>query len=264
MSYSWFIDYEPVAETKDYSTKLKAGEHIVKLSAKESDERFVELLNKSYDPDDGLNSLLKLLFGISDNLMYEWNVGGQKMSSERDYSLKLSSGEHKIGLKVSDDRKQGYTEKAVTIPEGSGNFAVMQKVIEVDHESLPEYPVRKLNVKVKGISYSAGMPSDPLIEDKRMQESLKVIVDELDCNGIKIYGWNTQTLDFGQRIIKCAEFALEYGFDTICLNSFYYNETIEGTIKRFSRFARNLESLTKKSDNIVLSVGGELTIMSMG
>ncbi|MFQ6089170.1 MAG: hypothetical protein ACE5K0_09750, partial [Candidatus Methanofastidiosia archaeon] len=207
--------------------------------------------------------LVKQLFGISDNLRYEWNIDSKKMSSERDYSLKLSSGEHKIGLKVSDDRKQGYTEKTVSIPKGE-NFAVMQKVIEVDPDEL--YSLNKLdNIPLKGICYDAGIKWDYNIKSWRNltneqieREVIDIINRELDCNAVRIMGND-------DNIFRVADIAIEKGnFDVIAISPRFISETMDNTIIKIADVAKKTEEVRKKFNNTTFIVGNELPIDNRG
>ncbi|MFQ6084529.1 MAG: glycosyl hydrolase, partial [Candidatus Aminicenantia bacterium] len=146
------------------------------------------------------------------------------------------------------------------------NFAVMQKVIEVDPDEL--YPERKLGIPIKGINYHIGrrfigyygVPPTEL----EMEEALTIIRNELGCNAIKIYG------DYEDLMITCAKKSFDKNFKTIILSPRYSKKNpsedmdIEGHIENIIEFSKIAENLRKKSDSIILSVGDELTISVRG
>jgi hypothetical protein len=220
--------------------------HRVRLEVREK-EKLVNLFNRSYDPDARLPPLLQELFGVSVNLRYDWFVNGQRFSSDKDCSVRLPVGEHTVGLGTSDGRREGYREKVVVVPESLSSSIV--KTVTVDPAALPEYPEKKLkNIPIKGVNYQIFSWEHPT--ESEMDESLNVIKNQLDCNGLQIMG-ETGT---DELLMRCTETAIDKGFETIVVSPRYYKKegtnvdnTIDEDIDKVVSFSKELEKLREKT-----------------
>jgi hypothetical protein len=124
------------------------------------------------------------------------------------------------------------------------------------------YARKQLKVKNKGVTYGIAptwyAPSYPTpVLDSLVSTDFGLIKNELGCNCIRIWG------DNNDRLIKCAEAAVEAGFDVILLSPRYVNETIDKTIDTFGELSRRI-GYSKLRSSILLAVGNELTVDAMG
>jgi hypothetical protein len=178
------------------------------------------------------------------------HVDNNLVSKERNYYSKMaetrsSQMPHTVELQAS----RGYI---------SGS--VFQR-IEVDPHDLTGYPVEKLRIPIKGISYVVGMKGwdMPPVSHEEMQECLTVIRDELGCNGIRIVG------DYEEQLIECAEACLSK-FVMILLSPYCREMKLEEVDNFISTLAADFEKLRQKSSStrLILSVGNELTFEMRG
>ena len=186
-------------------------------------------------------------------LMYKWIIDSQEASQEKDYSEKLSAGEHQVRLEVSDNL---YTDAFV-------------KGITVDQANLGGYPKRKLGIPIKGINYNIGFHNDtswdstlekrvdasPPPCEEEMDEMLDLMTNELGCNAVRIYGSHED------KILAFAEKCLARNMKAVLLNPNYttLNIDIDEHARRVVEFAKKAEQLSRPS-SLVLMVGNELTI----
>jgi len=266
LAYSWSVDDKVVAETRDYSGKLSAGEHKVRLAVKENG-RIVELVDKSEDPDTLVPPIVREILGASAELKYDWFADGQKMEFKdnggvvdlyKRPSLRLTPGRHIVGLHVSDGIKEGSAEKAVTVPEGLEYTA--EKDIAVDPADLPEYPKRKLRIPIKGINYVTGLGAWGMspVPDDEMLESFSIIKNELSCNAIRLVG------DYKDRIVRSVDLAKDM-FDTIVVTPYNRDMDSDETVKSFVELSRDLEKIRESTDKtIVFTFGNELSAETKG
>jgi hypothetical protein len=202
-----------------------------------TDRDMIMFLNNSTDPDgDPLISKWYVRF----NGTGDWRL----LNSSRDHwgRLPVSNGKgHEIKLIVSD----GMKEDSISV------------FLPVDPTQLAQYPERKFGIRVKGILYEAGTKEwkqVPIPSEDQMLEELYVIRNELGCNGIRIFG------DHDETILKCAEIAMHYNFNAIMLSPRYLDLSMKDHIAKFSAFALKATLLSRKSSNIILCVGNELTL----
>jgi hypothetical protein len=185
---------------------------------------------------------------------YSWFIDSRIASTSSNYSCSLSetrttAGPHIVRLAGSRGFAKSYAESR----------------IEVDPENLPEYPMRKLTIPIKGINYSIKRPNEgsPPAESE-MRECLTVIRHELGCNAIRIYG------GYEDHLILCSKLADQIGFEIVEISPNYrtYNPpnfTIEENVRRVINFAPRVEELRESSSaKIVLVVGNELSIDATG
>jgi len=187
---------------------------------------------------------------FSPPLAYEWSVDGEAKSTDRDYSTKLTETQtskvpHIIKLTAKRGRETSSTNSYV----------------DVDPESLPQYTSKKLNIPVKGVVYRVGYRSGgwhPAEDETR--ECMWVTRNELGCNSVLIMGVNDQV------ILEAGRIAAQEGIDTILLSPRAYSETysIDEHVKRIIKFSKSAETLRTQFPGIVLVVGNELTIDTMG
>jgi hypothetical protein len=256
-SHVWYVDGEIAAEATDYSAKLSPGEHKIRHVIEEKGA-VLRLVNRSTDPDSMLPPAVRDFLGILGELEYSWIVDAQNMSSDRDWSMWLPAGEHKVRLNASDKMKESYTERTLTIPDGQQ--ALIDKSVTIDPADLSAYPDRTLRVQVKGIGYLTGVPQwgNEFPSGGEMREHLAVTRNELGCNGIRITGYNDDD------VLRCAQIAIEKGFDSILLNPRYIDCDHQDTVKRLGEFAIKAEELRQQTDTIQLQVGNELCLDSLG
>jgi hypothetical protein len=275
LSCSLYVDNQLVTTTTTlfdptkaiYSTKLPASaigtEHNIRLEVRVTaqKDRPVDLLNRSYDPDTGLPSLLQIVLGLRNGLAYEWFVDGQKKSTDRDYSLTLAPGDHKVGLNVSDGRKEDSREEVLTVPAIPDSLPVsMEKTVSVDPADLPEYPKKQLKIPIKGICMNIGTsydvlhhgpnPDFPAVGDDELAESLYFIRKELGCNAVRFTGSEND------RMISAVRIAKGLNFKTIMASPQYINADIDTMIQLLSPLVDELEALRDAS--LVLNVANEL------
>ena len=164
----------------------------------------------------------------------EWSLDSQTVSHDWNYSTKLIPGKHSVTLTARD----GKTSEWAGVD------------IEVD-EYGPDYPKKKLKVPIKGIVYTTAVVQEfyqmPPTEDQ-MKEHLFVIKNELGCNGIRITG------DIDEISYKCAEMAIDLGYECIVLSPFWINYTPEDTVSRMVYFSKDAEKLREKHDGVLLNL----------
>jgi len=192
-----------------------------------TDEQTIRLTNFSTDPDN-------------DPLTYRWLVDNQPVSTEKDYTAKLSVGQHLVELKVSDPLTTSTTTQGV--------------MVEPDQI----YPVKPLRLKYKGISYFAGpVPPDwagiPNPNEEEMDEQLDTIRHDLGCNAIII----TAGEAYEDRMIECGRLAIEKGFERIHVQPRYMGASPDETVERIGKFATRVRELRQVSEAVVYSVGHE-------
>jgi hypothetical protein len=178
----------------------------------------------------------------NDQLQYAWSIDGEPKSTERDYSTKLTTGEHAVQLNVSDGIAQDNVQQTITV------------------EPDQIYPATNLMVPLKGVCYSPGFRlagTSPLPEDQ-MDEELDTISNELGCNAVRIYG------DYDDSLLNCAQIAVKKAFDCIALAPRYIDSTIDETITKVADFAREAQNLSELTGKVQLWVGNELTIDTRG
>ena len=188
----------------------------------------IEFINLTEDIDD-------------DPLTYSWFVDGQVASEEKDYSTRLSDGDHTIGLAVTDGRLADQTQKELTVEPARAH-----------------YPEKDLKVPIKGIGYKIGIPGwlDNIVPISRMDDDLTILHDELGCNGIRVES------SFNEQLIKCGEIAINKGFNYISLNSRYVNAPWDVWVNKIKDLAPEAEKLRKRSDAIVLQPATEFCVDS--
>jgi hypothetical protein len=185
---------------------------------------------------------------------YAWFVDDEAASTSRDYSCTLpetkSTGTpHLIKLTASTPEVTSSTHQ----------------MIDVDPQSIKEYPERSMGIPIKGINYSVKRPNEgsPPPESE-MKESLTVIRHELGCNAIRIYG------GYEDHLILCSKLADQIGFEIVEISPNYrtYNPpnfTIEENVRRVINFTPRVEELRQSCNaKIVLVVGNELSIDATG
>lgn len=182
-------------------------------------------------------------------LTFVWSVDGNVMTNEKDFSAKLSSGQHQIHLNVSDGNATTSKSAAITV--------------EPDQLTDSAYQQKPLYVKYKGVRYFVGKqstvtpePDFPEPTNEEMDEQLTTIHDELGCNAITICGG----LPSEDRMIQCALTAIDKGFDKIYVQPGYLDSTVDETIDSISKFAPKVKTLRDKSNAITLMVGHEFQI----
>jgi len=193
--------------------------------------------SQSIDPDGDL-------------LAHIWTINGTIVGSEKLLSVRLAPGLSSVALTVSD----GFYE----------NTHIEQVLVE----PFSLYPAKGLDIPYKGINYSVGNQftgswGAPSTENE-MEESLQVIRDELGCNAIKICG------DQEDAMLRCAEKAIEKRFELIIVSPRYARSapnvdgTLDDHLRKITLFSKRVEDLRKKSPQIVLCVGEELTHSVIG
>jgi len=183
----------------------------------------------------------------NDPLSTTWLIDWKEVSHEPDHSTKLPEGHHSVTLKVSDGKSQATKYASVT----------------VEPEQI--YPTKTLDLKYKGVRYSAGAltPEFPNIvtpSKEEMEEHLDTIRNDLGCNAI--------TIDAGagyeDNLIECAQLAIEKGFDSIHVQPRYFNATVDETVQNVGRLARRVRELREISDVVVYDLGHEFTLETSG
>ena len=197
-----------------------------------TDQQTIQFANLSTDPDN-------------DPLTYAWYVDGNRLSEQKDYSTKLSTGDHVIRLDVSDRIAQDSVQQSVTV------------------ESDQIYQTKPLHVKFKGTNYFVGdiMPEGPKVfpTEDEMTEQLYTIHHDLGCNAIIITGGPA----WEDKIIDCGKIALEEGFDRIHILPRYVNYSPDDTVTKIGEFASKVKTLREMSDKIVYSVGHEFMLETL-
>ncbi|MEM2998286.1 MAG: hypothetical protein QW542_04990 [Thermoproteota archaeon] len=199
-------------------------------------ECVVEFAPRVVDPD-------------GDPLSFVWYVDGREVGRENKYSTKLSEGEHKIGLRVSDGKSDVYSEK----------------VLEVEPEQI--YPTKQLNVKYKGVSYFVGSitpewPTIPIPSKEEMDEQLDTIREELGCNAVIISAGR----GYEDNMIECGKMAVEKGFERIYIQPRYMGASPEETVDLIGEFAGEVKILNELAlengvpESVVYCVGHEFAL----
>jgi len=204
----------------------------------------VQFLNKSQTLD-----------GTEIGLSYSWYVDEKIVASTRDFSTQLSSNsigtQHRVRLSTCRGGLCGHSEK----------------VVEVDPENDPDYPVQSFpDIRIKGVCYDAGTYYGPgadstrrFITTERIEhEILDIANKELSCNGIRIYGSDND------RLLQCAEIATRGRFDVIALSPRYINADVDTTVTRVGEFASKCRELYRTNQHVSIIVANEATLDTRG
>lgn len=187
-----------------------------------------------------------------DTLISQWYV---RYNGTGEWKLLNVSRDHWGRLPASNEK--GHEIK-LAVSDGAKEDSVAA-ILPVDPALLLQYPDRKVRFPIKGVCYQVGVRQwaggFPSISEEEMRECLSVIL-ELNCNALRIYG------NIDENILKCAEIAVELGFKVIGLSPRYIDCTRKETLARFAKFAKESAYLTKRSPNILMIVGNELTLDS--
>ena len=194
-----------------------------------TDQQTVQFTNLSTDPD-------------GDPLTFAWSVDGQQVSTQKDYSAKLSVGGHSVQLQASD-------------PYGLTSTAPTASITAEPHQI---YPTKPLHIQYKGMRMSVGWKGNAHAPIDVQDEKLNVIRNELGCNAVIIYG-NTE---FEDDLINVGQLAVEKRFDRIYLAPMYLDFSIEETVERIGRFASEMKALREMSDSVIFMVGHEFSLDS--
>jgi len=167
-------------------------------------------------------------------------IDDQTVSQDKDYSTKLSVGQHLIKLRVAD----------------SQNEDIAGHIVGADPDQI--YPVKLLHLKHKGISYFAGpIPPDwaggPNPSHDEMDEQLDTIRNELGCNAVIIMAGG----DYEDKLIECGHVAIEKGFQRIHIQPRYMGASPDETVERIGKFAPKVRELRQVSDAVIYSLGHE-------
>jgi len=192
-----------------------------------TDQQTIQFTGNCYDVDN-------------DPLQYAWSVDGEQKSTEKDYSTRLSVGEHLVQLRVSDGRAQDNVQQTVTV------------------ESDQIYPTKQLHIKHKGMRMMVGWKGMSPIPIEITDEKLDIIRDELECNAVIIFG-NTE---FEDELIEAGRLAVEKGFDRIYVTPMYLDLSIDETVERIGKFAPKVKKLREMSESVVFMVGHEFGLDS--
>jgi hypothetical protein len=195
-----------------------------------TDQQTIQFTASCYDADN-------------DPLQYGWSVDGNPVSAQKDYSTRLSTGEHMVQLKISD----GVSEDR------------FQQTTTVDPDQI--YPMKPLHLRYKGVRYFAGTvipewSGTPNPSNEEMDEQLDTIQNELGCNAIAVCGGRPSE----DRMIECSRMAIEKGFERIFVQPSYVNATVDETIERIGKFGAKLRGLREMSDAVVYMVGHEFQL----
>jgi hypothetical protein len=210
-----------------------------------TDRDLIIFTNESTDPETPLEKLICNWY-VRFNGTGDWK---RLNSSTHHWGRLLVSNEkgHEIKLVVSD----GMKEDSTTV------------ILSVDPARLPRYSERRLRIPIKGICYNAGVgafgrefrPPD----DLEIQEDLTVIREELNCDGIRIFGDNEE------KMLQCGELAFHSGFKIVMLNPLYVELPVNESAKRIIDFAKRVQA---KSESInrpfVFVIGNEESIDTKG
>jgi hypothetical protein len=248
-----------------YSAKLAASQigtrHTLRLDVVQS-EKLLTIFDRSSDADASLPNLFQELFNAPGDLSHEWSINNRRISSDRDCSIHLPPGQYEVALRTSDGMKEDAAQTLVPVSEGIP--VSFKQVLEVDPDNLPEYPNKNIDIPIKGVNYQIFLWKHPT--ESEMDESLNVIKNQLDCNGLQIMG-ETGT---DELLIRCTEMAIDKGFETIVVSPRYYKEkdtNVDNTIDEDSdevvSFSKELEKLRGKID-LALCVGWEWEVSLRG
>jgi len=199
-----------------------------------TDQQTIQFASNCYDADN-------------DPLQYAWSVDGEQKSTEKEYSTRLSAGDHAVRLNISD----GLAEDSV------------QQTITVEPDQI--YPTRQLHIKHKGVCYCAGRVapewgSNPNPTTEEMSEQLDTICGELGCNAIAIFAGG----DHEDALIQCGRLAIEKGFERVYVGPEYMSASPEETVERIGGLAPEIRKLRDASDSIVYMVGHEFGLETGG
>jgi len=192
-----------------------------------TDQQTTQFTSNCYDADN-------------DSLTYAWYVDGNRFSEQRDYSTRLSTGDHTIRLDVSDGLSQDSIEQSVTVASDQ------------------IYQARPLRLRYKGTSYCVGTiaPEWDLgyTPDKEMMgEQLDSIHDDLGCNAIVV----DAGVEYEDNLIECSKLAIEKGFERVYVQPRYMSLTVNETVDKIGEFAARVRALREASERVVFSVGHE-------
>jgi Glycoside Hydrolase Family 113 len=181
-----------------------------------------------------------------DPLTYKWLVDNQLASIDKDYSTILPVGQHSVELEASDSASKATTEQTI--------------VVEPDQI----FPANSLNVRYKGMRYSAGAwaPYAKTLtpNSDRMDEELSTIMKELGCNAILAMAGE----GYEDNLIECGKLAIQKGFERVYIQQEYMDSTIDETIQKVHNFAEKMKPLSEMSDSVVLVVGHEFGLETSG
>jgi hypothetical protein len=199
-----------------------------------TEQQTIEFTNTSYDLD-------------GDPLRHTWLIDNREVSHERDYSAKLSQGEHLVDLRVCDGKQTRVKSGTVTV------------------EPDQIYPARQLHIEYKGMRYAActfgpHYPSIPTPTEEAMNEQLDTISNELGCNAIIITGGG----QLPGKLIECAQLAIQKGFSRIYVQPCYVDATVDEVVDGVSELASRVRPLREISEAVVLMIGHELGLDTYG
>jgi len=208
------------------------------------DTAVTKLTGKGSDPDN-------------DPLTYTWFIDGKQVNTTKDHWAILSAGNHTVQLAVSDGKATASKEKLVAVDKSTA------------------HPTKKLAIPVKGVVYRLGDPLSSVFkspDDEEMEEDLQIILDELGCNAIRIYGdykgWPSRREYFSYvdgKVLKCTELAIAKGFETIIASPVYQDMNINQTVVETGNLAKKVQALSEKTGKrIVFMVGNSLTLFASG
>jgi hypothetical protein len=219
-AYSFRLFNRPPKTDFLYRTPTRSLKYI-----QPSNEETIIFNNTSTDPD-------------GDPLTFSWFVNGSLQSRNRNFQTKLFPGIQTVRLVANDG-------KAETVKDI--RFAVEQSSV---------FPMKKLNLPIKGVNYR--LDKQPPIEE--VAESLAVIHSDLGCNGIKLMS------GYDDAILDATKIAIQVGFKEIILNPRFEwtnprNESfnIEDHIRRIGQFALKANQIVAGNVSIILCIGDELT-----
>ena len=117
-------------------------------------------------------------------------------------------------------------------------------------------------MKFKGVTYDVGSVMDgnwrPSFDMKVVHRELEIIKNDLHCNAVRIRGFDID------RLMKSAEDALEQGLH-VWLVPQMWDKSPQKTMACIVKAAGRAEMLRQNSpDNLVLVIGGELTLFMQG
>jgi len=166
------------------------------------------------------------------------------------YVFKLPQGDHTYEVDVSDGQLTSKSAKGIVTVEPN-------QIPDPNDPTKLLYQPQRLDVKYKGVRYIAGPITPewdlPNPSEDEMDEQLETIYKELGCNAISIVG-GSQSED---KMIKCAQLAIDKGFERITIQPSYVNATVDETIERIGKFGAKVRSLREKSDRVVYMFGHE-------
>jgi hypothetical protein len=212
------VDYPPYADFKWKPYYLNP-----------TDQQTIQFTNMSYD-----------LGG--DPLTHTWLVDNKVASHERNYSIRLSVGEHVVDLQVSDGRQTRVNSATIT----------------VDPDQM--YPTKQLRIKHKGMRMMVGWKGMSPIPIDITEEKLDIIHNELGCNAVLIFG----NMEFEDDLIEAGRLAIRKGFDRIYIAPLYLDLPIDETIENIGRFAKKVKALRQASDSVMFMIGHEFTFDAYG